>query len=110
VSSLSCWGKPSSRSSLLGQAVEQILACASGQLVDDLADRPVVEGRLRRQRPSDRGGLDVVWVEQWGEVIEERFDQLHVVADTAEPVEGVANELHPGDIGREALEECSIRG
>jgi hypothetical protein len=48
---------------LLGQAVEQVLACASGQLVDDLADRPAVEGRLCRQRPSDRGGLNVVRVE-----------------------------------------------
>jgi hypothetical protein len=33
---------------LLRQTVEQVLACASGELVDDLADRSVVEGRLRR--------------------------------------------------------------
>jgi hypothetical protein len=48
---------------LLRQTVEQILARASSQLVDDLANRPIMEGSLRRQRPPDRRGLDVPGVE-----------------------------------------------
>lgn len=39
---------------LVRKVVEKVLASSSGQVVDDLADRAIVEPRVLRQRSPDR--------------------------------------------------------
>jgi hypothetical protein len=93
---------------LFGQVCKEVRAGLPGQVVDDLADGPVMKAGLFRQRTANRRGGDALGVEKRAEHIQELLDDGELVLHAAKTLERVAHELHADHFGRKAVDDDAV--
>lgn len=112
VEALEAWARRHGRLAL--KVLQQRVVSLSCELVENLAERPIVQGVVRRQHATERRGMDVAHIEQRGERIEELLHLVRRVDPEAVPCPEsgvrVAKELHAHHLGCEATKRHPLGG